>query len=100
MEHLAHLKLGSGSRIGFWTDFWVGPSTLKELFPSLFRIALLPQGSIADHWDHTTLSWSLSCRRSLKEEEIVAFGSLLDLLALEKVFDFDDSKVWSIGQQG
>ena len=53
VEHLAHLKLGSGSRIGFWINFWVGPSTLKELFPSLFRIALLPQGSVADHWDHT-----------------------------------------------
>ena len=65
-------------------------STLKELFPSLFRIALLPQGSVVDHWDHSTLSWSLSFRRSLQEEEIVAFGSFLDLLALEKVFDFDD----------
>ena len=79
VEHLAHLKLGSGSRIGFWTDIWACLSTLKELFPSLFRIALLPLGSVADHWDHTTLSWSLSFRRSLKEEEIVAFGSLLSL---------------------
>ena len=48
VEHLAHLKLGSGSRIGFWTDFWVGPSTLKELFPSLSKIALSRQGSVTD----------------------------------------------------
>ena len=91
-------KLGSGSRIGFWTDFWVSPSTLKELFPSLFRIALLPQGSVADHWDLTTLSWSVSFRRSLKEKEIVAFSSLLALLVPKKVFDVDDSKAWSTGE--
>ena len=98
VEHLALFRLSSGS--DFWTDFWVGASTLKELFPSLFRIGLLPQGAVAGHWDHTTLSWSVSFRRSLKEEEIVVFSSLLALLAPKKMFDIDDSKSWSIGQQG
>ncbi|KAA0054164.1 putative phosphoinositide phosphatase SAC9 [Cucumis melo var. makuwa] len=74
VEPLALFKLSNGSRIGFWSDFWVGSSSLKDLFPSLYRIALLPHGSVADHWDFVSLSWSLSLRRSLKEEEIADFS--------------------------
>ena len=49
VESLALFKLGNGSRIGLWTDIWVGASPLKALFTLLYRIALLPHGSVADH---------------------------------------------------
>ena len=99
VEHLAHLKLGSGSRIGFWTDSGSVPLLSRNFFLRFSELLyyhkakLLIVGIIIP-------SWSLSFRRSLKEEEIIAFGSLLALLAPASVFDFDDSKVWSIGQQG
>ena len=50
MESLALFKLSNGRIIGFWTDTWIGVSTLNVQFPNLFRIALLPRGSDAAHW--------------------------------------------------
>ena len=79
---------------------YVGDSPLKYLFTLLYRIALLPHGSVADHWDLDTLSWSLSFRRSLKEAEIAELQSLLSLLSSEKVFNYQDHKIGSIDHQG
>ena len=70
MESLALFRLSNGWRIGFWTDTWIGVSSLNVQFPKLFRIALLHEGSVAAHWDSSTLSWSLVFRRLMKEEEI------------------------------
>ena len=95
VESLALTKLGNGSRTSFWSDIWVGTSPLKGLFSLLYRIVLLPQGSVANHWDFATLSWSLPFT-SLKDAEIVEFESLLSLLPDEQVLDFEDHKVWSI----
>ena len=75
---------------------WVGTLSLKGLFSLLYKIALLPQGLVANHWDFATLSWSLTFRRSLKDAEIVEFESLLLLLSDVQVLDLEDPKVWSI----
>ncbi|TYJ99817.1 uncharacterized protein E5676_scaffold446G00190 [Cucumis melo var. makuwa] len=68
VESLALFRLSNGRRIGFWTDTWIGVSPLNVQFPKLFRIALLPRGSVAAHWDSSTLSWSLVVegRRNLR----------------------------------
>ena len=100
VESLALTKLGNGSRTSFCLDIWVGTSPLKGLFSLLYKIALLPQGSVVDHWDFATLSWSLPFRRSLKDVEIVEFESLLSLLSEEQVLDLEDHKVWSIDPHG
>ena len=95
VESLALNKLSNGSRTSFCLDIWVGTSPLKGLFSLLYKIALLPQGSVVDHWDFATLSWSLPFR-SFKDAEIVEFESLLSLLLGEQVLDLEDHKVWSI----
>ncbi|TYK00776.1 hypothetical protein E5676_scaffold420G00430 [Cucumis melo var. makuwa] len=49
VEPLISFKLGNGSRIAFWTDLWIDGLPLSIRYPQLFRIALLPNGSIAAH---------------------------------------------------
>ncbi|KAA0059964.1 hypothetical protein E5676_scaffold194G00030 [Cucumis melo var. makuwa] len=96
VDSLALFKLGNGHRIGFPTDLWVGNAPLKEQFFKLFKIAILPNGSVAAHWDFETSSWSLSFRRCLKDDEIAEFQSLLSQLSSEKVNNYDDYRSWSI----
>ena len=44
VNSLPSFSLGNGLRVGFWTYPWVGNTPIKEQFPRLFRIALLPTG--------------------------------------------------------
>ena len=37
-------KVGSGSKIMFWTDRWVGNDTLKSRYPRLFLNSVNKEG--------------------------------------------------------
>lgn len=97
---LASFKLGNGCRIGFWTDPWISQLPLKVSFPTLVRITNSPSGSVQDHWDSSSSSWSLSFRRLLKEEEIVDFQSLLQLISSKRVNENMDRCVWTLKASG
>lgn len=75
---------------------WADDIPLRSRFQKLFRITLLPNGSVATHWDHSTLSWSISFRRLLKEGEISEFQQLLHLLSQRQVVDSMDRRIWSL----
>jgi hypothetical protein len=36
--NLGYFQLGNGHNVRFWEDRWLGNSTLKELYPTLFVI--------------------------------------------------------------
>jgi hypothetical protein len=38
--NLGHFQLGNGQNVRFWEDRWLGNSTLKELYPTLFAITM------------------------------------------------------------
>lgn len=42
-------KLGKGRRLAFCSDLWGGNFPLNIQYSKLFRIALLPNGSVAAH---------------------------------------------------
>ena len=44
------IRIGNGRHMGFWWDNWVGDSKLKDVFPSLFRIAAHKYATVADLW--------------------------------------------------
>lgn len=81
VEALAVFKIGDGRRIAFWLDPWVDKISLKVCFPRLFKIASNPNGSVSEHWDLSTSSWSIFFKRLLKEEEIEDFQTLLGLIS-------------------
>lgn len=73
IEALATFRLRNRRRIAFWLDPWKGESTLHLTFPQLFKITLLPNGSVADHGGSALSSWSSIFHQLLKDEEISEF---------------------------
>jgi len=65
-------KLGSGDRVRFWEDMWVGNSTLKTMFPRLYSLSL-NQGQKVEEvgvWEDSAWQWTLRWRRARFEWEI------------------------------
>ena len=44
------VRIGNGRHTSFWWDIWVGDSKLKDVFPTLFRIAAHKFATMADLW--------------------------------------------------
>ncbi|TYK22579.1 hypothetical protein E5676_scaffold584G00340 [Cucumis melo var. makuwa] len=99
VEILAPFKLGNGRRVAFWADSWAREIPLKTQNSKLFKIALLPIGSVAAHWDSDTNSWAIVFRRLLKDEEIQDFQSLL-LLSSRRMAELEDGRIWSLDALG
>lgn len=81
--------MGNGSRVFFWTDPWLDVIPLNSKFPRLFHIALTPKGSVAEHWESQTSSWSVYFKRLLKEEEVPEFN-------VKVVNSSPNKRVWSL----
>ena len=45
-----NFRIGNDRHTRFWWDIWVGDSKLKDVFPTLFRIAAHKSASVADLW--------------------------------------------------
>ncbi|KAL4183344.1 hypothetical protein AMTRI_Chr11g154720 [Amborella trichopoda] len=67
-----------GSRVRFWFDLWLGPSPLKEVYPTLYSLEQNKESSVAEEMVLTggQRVWNPSFRRNLTEEEFNHFQSL------------------------
>jgi hypothetical protein len=74
--------LGDGTDIAFWKGRWIGSSTLRDMFPSLFIISTQPDGNVSDmgSWESDNWAWSLDWSTVLTENELVEEQELLLLL--------------------
>lgn len=59
-----------------------------------------PSSSVADYWDAHTLSWRIHTCRSLKDDELKEYVSLLSLLNSYSPIRRPDSTVWSLDSSG
>ena len=41
-------NVGEGSRVSFWHDPWYGPTSLKELFPSMYDCSVSKEAWVSD----------------------------------------------------
>ena len=73
------MKVRSGTQTRFWHDIWVGNCALKLQFPKLFSYSSNKDVSVQE--THADGVWSLQFRRSLSDEEMGDWSSLLDLLS-------------------
>ncbi|WMV14124.1 hypothetical protein MTR67_007509 [Solanum verrucosum] len=71
----AYFELGNGLLLKFWTDKWLGNTTLQEDFPDLFRIAQDPNSVIANR---EGINRDLRFRRNMHNWEV---NDLVDLFA-------------------
>ncbi|WMV47268.1 hypothetical protein MTR67_040653, partial [Solanum verrucosum] len=72
----AYFELGNGLLLKFWTDKWLGNTTLQEDFPDLFRIAQDPNFVIAANREG--INWDMRFRRNMHDWEV---NDLVDLFA-------------------
>ena len=84
----------------FWKHPWVDIITLECKSSRLGRIALNPNGSVLDHWDTSTNSWSIYFRRLLNDEEILDFQALLSQISSSQPASFPDQRFWSLENSG
>ena len=66
LQHL-QISVSSGTKIRFWNDQWVGNFTLKDKFPSLFRLSTQQTTLISSMgWFEEQLwKWTLAWKRGL-----------------------------------
>eukprot|EP00268_Persea_americana_P001290 TRINITY_DN10388_c0_g2_i3.p1 TRINITY_DN10388_c0_g2~~TRINITY_DN10388_c0_g2_i3.p1 ORF type:complete len:137 (+),score=20.28 TRINITY_DN10388_c0_g2_i3:878-1288(+) len=70
MENIRY-QIGSGERILFWKDRWVGERAFCVQFPYLFRCAQDKEASVSSYMSTTggQLIWCPTFRRNLKDNE-------------------------------
>lgn len=51
--------VGNGQRMPFWEDKWCGNIPLKQVYPTIFSLAVSPRAMVADYMDlsHGTPIW-------------------------------------------
>ena len=68
-------KVGAGSNILFWSDYWIGNDTLKKRYPRIFSNSVLKEGSIDKYgiWHENQWIWQIKWRKEwfLWETEII-----------------------------
>ena len=96
-------QVGSGERILFWKDRWVGDSTLGAQFPNLFNCAMDKEAKVKSYMSRAggQVVWSPTLRRNLKDLEESKFISLLNLLNGMFILDRgEDARVWTASKDG
>ncbi|CAL5380958.1 unnamed protein product [Camellia sinensis] len=76
------IEVGDGSSILFWSDKWIGHSSLENQFPRLFGLSTEPLGSLKWFVDEKNANgrWTLTFRRPLRaweEEELLRLLQIL-----------------------
>ncbi|XP_058103420.1 uncharacterized protein LOC131246987 [Magnolia sinica] len=82
MENIA-FHLGNGSAIWFWEDHWIGKRSLRDSFPSIYRLTVRKDRPINSFFSQSEsgLVWDISCCRNLYNWEVAHFAELLDCLS-------------------
>ncbi|GLT35731.1 hypothetical protein SLA2020_101580 [Shorea laevis] len=64
--------IGDGDLVRFWKDKWVDDQSLSHLFPRLFILACLKDGSVKDmgYWDGDVWQWKMEWRRACMGKEV------------------------------
>ena len=89
-------RVGNGTRVRFWTDFWCGPSTLCHSFPSLFEIVVDKFTIVAEAWNHLDGrdGWNLNCVGAFNDWETDSVTNLCHVLQKERVSTAPDRVIW------
>ena len=83
---MVSFKIGNGNKVRFLEDRWAGEISLKEQFPSLFRISTFSSRLISNFVDQTRLhsegfiSWNFHFSWNSLDKEIHQILALLQSL--------------------
>lgn len=68
-----------GTRVKFWSNAWCGHESLKDMFPNIYNLAILKEGTVRQHMgEHEGHEgWDLKLRRNLNDREMKEVTTLL-----------------------
>ena len=90
--------LGNGSAISFWSDLWIGETTLECSFRRLFLLANDKKISVLDMlnlWNSQPSQHAVIWRRSLRGWETDIEQELGDILKRVELKGWDDRLIWN-----
>jgi hypothetical protein len=88
----------NGSQVRFWEDTWLGNSTLREQYPSLYNIARHKQDTIVEVFSTSPLN--ISWRRDLIGCKLTAWNDLVPRLANIVLNQESDEFQWNLHTNG
>ena len=91
-------KLGNGTRILFWTDWWSEESPLSIRFPRLFDICSFPNCSVAQA--HNGEGWLIRFRRTFGPDELAQWGQLWAEIEHQEPLHTPDFISWALEPSG
>ena len=102
MENIRY-QIGSGERILFWKDRWVGERALCAQFLDLFRCAQDKEATVSSYMSTIggQMVWSTTFRRNLKDNKESQFIDLLNSLNSFTIQNSrGDDRVWIASKNG
>ena len=95
---LGTFQLNCGTQIRFWEDIWVGNSTLKVQYPSLYNIARKKHATVSSVFDRVPLN--VTFRRSLQGQNLILWYELVNKIANVQLNDNKNRFRWNITSNG
>jgi hypothetical protein len=94
--NLGYFQLGNGHNVRFWEDRWLGNSTLKELYPTLFVITRKKHISVISIF--STVPLNISFRRGLVGNNLNRWYNLVARVANTRLTNMEDKFNWGLHQ--
>jgi len=86
---LGRFKVSDGSQIRFWEDRWLGRVLLKEVYPSLYKVARRKQSTVAEVLRSVPIN--ITFRRALVGNKLLDWRDLIGRIASINLQDGRDS---------
>lgn len=96
-------RVGSGEKVLFWLDNWVGDKPMAEAFPGLFAVARDHKATVSSYISSNDeeVSWGPAFSRILTETEENNFSSLRDILSQVSINqNLEDCRIWIASKKG
>ena len=93
-------NVGEGSRVNFWHDPWCGPTSLKELFPSMYDCSVPKEAWVSDLVVSNSeggRSWNLLFRHGPQDWQATTVYSFFEFIYSSMPRgEGDDQLVWRL----
>jgi hypothetical protein len=95
---LGKFSIKDGSEIRFWEDKWLGTTTLREQYPTLYSIVRHKEDTIAKVMESSPPN--VTFRRDISGQRLASWNALLQRLANVHLQDGLDEFRWNLHENG
>ena len=96
--NMGYWIINNGEQVRFWEDKWLGNSSLKDKYPSLYSIIRRKNSSVASVM--RTVLLNVSFRRALVGQNLIRWHNLCDSIVHVNLTEEADIFGWNLHQSG